>query len=83
MNTLAWTRFFDCCCCHNYESGQGDSGGKLSPLTSKTNLIADCYDLMIEKAQVTPAAAWVSAAPLIAQVFGPIGIPYNNMRRIL
>jgi len=57
---------------------KSDSGGKLSPCTSKTNLVNDSYDVMMEKAQVTPAAAWAAAAPLIAQVLGPIGIPYQR-----
>lgn len=58
-----------------------DSGFKISPCTSKSKL-DESSDVVIDgpqhKLQVTPAAAWSAAFPLIAQVFGPIGVPFQQ-----
>jgi hypothetical protein len=65
----------------NNDETCGDSGLKISPCTSKSKL-DELSDVGIDgphhKAQVTPAAAWSAAFPLIAHVFGPIGVPFQQ-----
>jgi hypothetical protein len=61
---------------------KSDSGGRLSSCSSKGKLcedtatVADMDNLL--KAQITPAAAWATAFPLIAQVLSPVGIPFQK-----
>jgi hypothetical protein len=64
-----------------HKSTSGDMGAKISPCSSK-NRLDDSSDIVTDcqqpKAQVTPAAAWAAAFPLITQVLGPIGVPFQQ-----